>query len=192
MASSFLTEPEPRTPEAQAMFDAEAEELGYVMNLSRMWAHHPRLHNGLFDLVAESFEAAGLSFKDRGILIAAAASTLGDPYCSLAWGTKLAGESDGEVAASVLRGEDQGLDERERALARWARAVVRDPNGTTPAHVEALRAVGYDDGQVQAITTFVALRLAFSTVNDALGAVPDDELRAAADPQVRAAVTWGR
>ena len=119
--------------------------------------------------MAESFEAAGLSFKDRGILIAAAASTLGDPYCSLAWGNKLAGESDGEVAASVLRGEDQGLDERERALARWARAVARDPNGTTPAHVETLRAVGYDDGQVLAITAFVALRLAFATVNDALG-----------------------
>jgi hypothetical protein len=45
---------------------------------------------------------------------------------------------------------------------------------------------------VQAITTFVALRLAFSTVNDALGAVPDDELRASVDPQVNDVVTWGR
>lgn len=31
----------------------------------------------------------------------------------------------------------------------------------------------FDDGQVFAITTFVALRLAFSTANDALGAQPD-------------------
>ena len=52
--------------------------------------------------------------------------------------------------------------------------------------------MGYDDGQVQAITAYVALRLAFATVNDALGAVPDDELTSSVDPRVRDAVTWGR
>ena len=92
----------------------------------------------------------------------------------------------------MLTGDDDRLDDRERALARWARQVARDPNGTTAADVEALRAVGYDDGQVHAITTFIALRLAFSTVNDALGAVPDAELTASGDPKVRDVVTWGR
>ena len=42
------------------------------------------------------------------------------------------------------------------------------------------------------ITTFVALRLAFATVNDALGAQPDAELAAGAPPAVAAAVTFGR
>ena len=120
------------------------------------------------------------------------ASAMGDSYCSLAWGNRLAGASDADVAAAVLAGDDSGLDDRERALARWARRVARDPNGTTAQDVEALRAVGYDDGQVQAITAFIALRLAFSTVNDALGAVPDVELNASVDPKVRDVVTWGR
>jgi len=191
MAHSFLTEPEP-SPETQALYDGDIGQVGYVMNLSRMWAHNPRLHDGLFDLVAECFGAAGLSFRDRGILISAAASTMGDPYCSLAWGNRLAAASDATVAAGVLRGDDSGLDERERALARWARRVARDPNATTARDLAPLRAVGYDDAQVLAITTFVALRLAFSTVNDALGAVPDDELKEGVPPQVRAAVTWGR
>ena len=39
---------------------------------------------------------------------------------------------------------------------------------------------------------FVALRLAFSTVNDALGAAPDRELTERAPAPVRAAVTFGR
>ena len=117
---------------------------------------------------------------------------MGDSYCSLAWGNRLAGASDGSIAAGVLTGDDDALDDRERALTRWARQVARDPNGTTATDVEALRDVGYDDGQVQAITTFIALRLALSTVNDALGAVPDDELTASVDPRVRDAVTWGR
>jgi hypothetical protein len=58
--------------------------------------------------------------------------------------------------------------------------------------VEELRRVGYDDEQVFSITLFIALRLAFSTVNDALGAPPDAELVGRAPAAVRAAVTFGR
>jgi len=191
MASSFLSEPEP-TSASQALYDGDTERVGFVMNLSRMWAHQPEAHDILFDLVDDMATAAGLSFRDRGLLISAGASTMGDSYCSLAWGNRLARASDGTTAAGVLTGDDDALDDRERALTRWARQVARDANATTAADVDALRAVGYDDGQVQAITTFVALRLAFSTVNDALGAVPDDELRASVDPQVNDVVTWGR
>jgi uncharacterized peroxidase-related enzyme len=191
MSSSFLTEPEPNAA-TEALYAGDRERVGYVMNLSRMWAHHPAAHDVLFDLVDDMAAAAGLSFRDRGLLISAAASTMGDAYCSLAWGNRLAGASDGATAAGVLTGDDDALDDRERALTRWARQVARDPNATTASDVEALRAVGYDDGQVQAITTFIALRLAFSTINDALGAVPDPQLREAADPAVDDAVTWGR
>ena len=191
MASSFLSEPE-QTPETQALYDVDKERVGYVMNLSRVWAHQQEAHDVLFDLVDDLATSAGLSFRDRGLLISAGASTMGDSYCSLAWGNRLAGASDGAVAAGVLTATDDGLDDRERALARWARRVARDPNATTAEDVEALRAVGYDDGQIQAVTTFIALRLAFSTVNDALGAVPDDELTSSVDPRVRDAVTWGR
>jgi hypothetical protein len=42
------------------------------------------------------------------------------------------------------------------------------------------------------ITAFVALRLAFSTVNDALGAVPDPDLWATAPTPVADVVIWGR
>ena len=42
------------------------------------------------------------------------------------------------------------------------------------------------------ITAFVALRLAFAAVNDALGAQPDAQLVRSLPPQVREAVTYGR
>ena len=77
-------------------------------------------------------------------------------------------------------------------MAAWARKVARDPNATTPADVQALRDAGLDDEQIFAITTFVALRLAFSTVNDALGAQPDAQLAQSLPPEVRDAVTYGR
>ena len=92
----------------------------------------------------------------------------------------------------MLRGGDEPLDDAERALAAWARKVVRDPNGTRAEDVAELRAAGFDDDQIFAITVFVALRLAFSTVNDALGVQPDAELRDSVPGVVRSAVTFGR
>jgi alkylhydroperoxidase family enzyme len=70
--------------------------------------------------------------------------------------------------------------------------VARNPNATTPADVQALRDAGLDDGQIFAITVFIALRLAFSTVNDALGAQPDAQLARSLPSEVRDAVTYGR
>lgn len=180
------------TPAAQALCDDDVEELGYVMNVSRLWAYNPDLVTGLFDLMRRATSGHDLSLRDRGILVAACASTLGDSYCSLAWGSKLAAVSDPALAASVIEGGDEGLSDRDRALAAWARKVTGDPNGTTGDDVNALRSVGFTDPQVFAITAFVALRLAFSTVNDALGVGPDVTLCATAPDAVVRAVGYGR
>jgi alkylhydroperoxidase family enzyme len=77
-------------------------------------------------------------------------------------------------------------------MAAWVRKVATDPNATTPADIQALRDSGLDDRQIFAITAFAALRLAFSTINDALGAQPDAQLAISVPPQVREAVTYGR
>jgi len=191
MTGSFLGEP-PESPAAQALFDEDLKDGGYVWNVTRLWARQPDTLEALFELMSQAFRPSGLSFRQRGILVTAAASALGDSYCSLAWGGKLGQASEPAVAASVLDGSDAALTDQEKAMAAWARKVARDPNATTPADVQALRDAGFDDGQVFAITTFVALRLAFSTVNDALGAQPDAQLAESLPAQVRMAVTYGR
>lgn len=178
--------------DARRMFDNDVEQIGYVMNLSRVWAHEPELHSGLFELMNRAARAASLSFRQRGVLVVACAATFGDAYCSLAWGKKLADVADGELAGGVVRGDDTPLDATERALAGWARAMTRAPSSTVDADLAPLRAAGYDDAQLLAITLFVALRLAFATVNDALGVLPDRTLLENAPEPVRAAVTYGR
>ena len=120
------------------------------------------------------------------------ASTLGDSSCSLAWGGKLAGVADADLAAGVLSGRGEGLSASERVLANWARRVTRDPAATTATDIDELRAAGYDDRQVLAITLFVGLRIAFSTVNGALGSRPDRQLADSAPAEVRDVVTYGR
>jgi uncharacterized peroxidase-related enzyme len=191
MTSSFLAEP-PESPAVRALFDEDIEEDGYVGNVTRLWAHQPETVASLFGLMLRAFEQSGLSYRQRGILIVAAASTLGDSYCSLAWSAKLGQAEDPALAAAILDGSDTGLTDQEKALAAWARKIARDPNATTPADVQVLREAGLDDGQVFAVTVFVALRLAFSTVNDALGAQPDAQLAELLPAEVLSAVTFGR
>jgi uncharacterized peroxidase-related enzyme len=191
MTGSFLQEP-PVSAQVQALYDEDLADGDYVWNVSRLWAHQPGTVRQLFGLMSETFKPSGLSFRQRGILVTAAASALGDSYCSLAWGGKLSQASDAALAAGVLNGTDVALTDQEKAMAGWARQVARDPNATTPADIQALRDTGLDDGQIFAITAFVALRLAFSTINDSLGAQPDAQLAQSLPSDVRAAVTYGR
>jgi alkylhydroperoxidase family enzyme len=186
---SFLAEPAP-SPEVQAKYDADLSSYGFVMNLSHVWAHLPDAHTRLFDLLG--VVGSAFSFRERAILVTAMASTIGDSYCSYAWGWKLS-EAEGEaVSTGVLAGTDADLTPKEAALAAWARTVARDAGSTSEADVQHLRQAGWTDEEIFRATTFVALRMAFSTVNGALGARPDRELLDRAGPAVAETVTWGR
>lgn len=189
--ASFLPDPDPG-PAVDEFYVEDLEELGYVMNGSRLWGRHPASWEALFKLVGIATELGGLTFRQRGILVTAAAATIRDSYCSMAWGNKLSTRTGPEIAAGILRGDDTGLDPAEKVLATWARQVASDPNATTAADIEGLRDAGFDDMQIFAITVYVAARLAFSTVNDALGSTPDIELAAALPQAVRDAITFGR
>ena len=189
--TSFLAEPPPSTA-AQRLFDDDLKDVGYVMNVSRLWAHDPAALEALSELLGSVTRAGSLTQRQRAILITSCASAIGDSYCSLAWGRRLADEAGADVAACVLRGDDTPLDDAERALARWARRLARDPSTTTATDVRALRDQGFDDAQIFAITVYTALRIAFSTVNDALGARPDRQLGVEVPAEVRDAVDFGR
>jgi alkylhydroperoxidase family enzyme len=191
MTAGFLEDP-PISPQSQALYDEDVRDTGYVWNVSRLWAYQPDTVELLFALMSQAFKPSGLDFRQRGILVAATASTLGDSYCSRAWGGKLSRASDPGLAAGVLNGTDTGLTDQEKAMASWARKIVRDPNAITPTEIEELRHTGLTDSQIFAITAFVALRVAFSTINDALGATPDAQLVEILPAEVTQVVTYGR
>lgn len=188
----FLPVP-PEDDAAAAMYRCDIEDDGYVMNLTRLWAWRPDVCETFTGLRKALASGSSLRPREWAVLVCATAATLGDSYCALAWGKRLAEQSDAATAAAVLAASDAAaLDAREKALADWARKVVRSPNATGAADVQRLRAVGLGDREIFEATAFVAFRAAFCTVNDALGARPDLPLAEAAPPAVRAAVSYGR
>jgi uncharacterized peroxidase-related enzyme len=174
------------------LYAEDVESDGYVGNLTRLWCWRPDLLEGTIKLRGQITKESPLSEREIAVLVTATASARQDAYCALAWGARLAGMADDETAARLIAGEDAPLSERERALAAWARQVVRDPNATTAEDVERLRANGLSDREIFEATAYIAQRLAFSTVNDALGASPDLQLAEEAPSQVREAVDFGR
>jgi uncharacterized peroxidase-related enzyme len=175
------------------LYQADLDKRGFVMNLSRAWAWRPDVADAFLALRGLLTSTSSLSPREQAVLTCATASTLGDSYCSLAWGKMLAGASDPSTAAAVLSASGSAaLTPREEAMASWARKVVDNPNGTAAKDLDALRAAGCSDKDIFEATTFVAFRLAFSTVNDALGVTPDRQIADAAPPEVRNAVAYGR
>lgn len=185
---------QPKTTDAVArIFESTRAAQGFVMNLASAWAWRPDVFESFAALRNQLTSSSSLSKRDQAVLVCAMASQLRDSYCSLAWGKTLAAEAGAAPAAAVLSdADDSALTGRDRALAAWARKVVADPNSTTPSDIDELRSAGLDDRAIFEATVFAAFRLAFSTVNDALGASPDWQLVNTAPPEIRSAVTYGR
>jgi alkylhydroperoxidase family enzyme len=183
----------PEDTAVAAMYAEDRDQDGYVMNLTRLWAWRPDVDAAFLKARTVLLGGTTLSKREIAVLNVATASRRGDAYCSIAWGTRLAELADGETAGALLRGDETPrLSAREVALARWAELAVSNPNSTAADDVGKLYDAGLSDREIVDATLFVAFRLAFTTVNAALGAQPDSRLAGAAPRDVLSNVTFGR
>lgn len=188
----FLHQP-PRTEATERLYQSDVAASGYVMNLSRAWAWRPDICEAFFALRRELTSQSSFTPREVAVIVCATAASLGDAYCALAWGSRLATEADPATAAAILTSESSGsLSAREHALASWARMLVKNPNETTASDVAGLRAAGLSERDIFDATALAAFRLAFSTINDALGVAPDVQIARGAPAPVRQAVRFGR
>lgn len=186
-SSTSLLGEAPTSAGAASLSSEDMGDLGFVANVTKLWMHDAAASDELFTLISSVARAAGLSIAERGVATIVATALAGDSYCPLAWGNKLAAVTSLEVAASVVRGSDELLDDRGRAVAAWARKVASEPRSATAADLDQLIAVGFDGAQILRLTLFISLRIAFVTVNGALGAQPEQEYVDLVDDAVRGA-----
>lgn len=187
----FIAHPQD-SPDTARLYKSSVDAEGFVMNLTRVWAWRPDVFEGFASLRLQLMRKSSLTKREQAVIVCSTAAEVGDSYCSLAWGRTLAEHAGAASAAAVIAALDCGLTARDRALAEWSRKVVAGPNRTSAQDVNALRAAGFSEREVFEATVFIAFRLAFSTVNDALGIEPDWELAESVPKEVSAAVTFGR
>lgn len=188
---TFLEEPAPSAGQ-ERLYAADVADHGYVWDLTRVWAHQPEAKEQLMMLFESTAKAAGLTPRDKAVIVIAQAAAIGDSYCAVAWGKRLTDWTDPQTAIAALTADDEPFSEREQALSAWARTVARSPGTSTPQDIQRLRDAGFKEPQIVALTIYAGLRTAFSSINSALGARPDIALAETLDPAVRTAITWGR
>src|SRR5262245_37418558 len=92
----------PPSEQRDAAFAVDRDDDGYVANHTRLWAWRPDLRADFLALRSGVMSSSTLTATDFAVLVTATASELGDSYCSLAWGNRLAGAMDDGTAAAVI------------------------------------------------------------------------------------------
>ncbi len=106
----------------------------------------------------------------------AVSATNNCPYCVASHAEKLVAHEGvpPEGVEAILEDDLSAFDERERAVVEFARQVADDPRRVEAAHLDALRAVGFDDAAVVRLLLVASAAVAANTIADALNIHPQD------------------
>ena len=150
---------------AKPLLQSAKKKLGSVPNLFRVIANSPASLEGYFGLDAALAKGA-LDAKTRERIALAVAEVNGCSYCLSAHtylGRNVAKLDDTEIAAN-RNGASNDL--KADAALRFAVKVVRERGHVSDADVAAVRAAGFDDGQIVEIVLHVALNTLTNYVNE--------------------------
>jgi uncharacterized peroxidase-related enzyme len=166
---------------ARPLLQAVEKQLGSVPNLFRVVSHSPAALEGYLGLNA-ALGKGQLEPGTRERIALAVAQINGCGYCLAAHsylGRHVAKLDDAEILANR---HGYSGDARADAAVRFAVAIVRERGHVGAEAVAAVRAAGYDDGQIIEIVAHVALNTLTNYVNEVAGTdidFPAVELRLA-------------
>ena len=153
---------------AQPLLEAVKKQLGSVPNLFRLTATSPAALEGFLSFSGALGKGA-LNGATRERIALAVAQINGCGYCLAAHsylGRHIAKLDDAEILAN--RHGHSG-DAKADAAVRFAVAIVRERGHVGADAVAAVKAAGYDDGQIIEIVAHVALNTLTNYVNEVAG-----------------------
>jgi uncharacterized peroxidase-related enzyme len=150
---------------SRAQLEAVARSLGTVPNLFRLVANSPAALKGYLGLSA-AVAATTLDAPTRERIALGVAETNGCAYCLSAHAylaRHVAQLDDAEIAANR---DGRSTDPRAAAAVRFAQQVVRTRGHVADGELAAVRAAGFDDGEIIEIVLAVALNTFTNYVNE--------------------------
>jgi uncharacterized peroxidase-related enzyme len=179
--------------EVAEIFNHERERLGYVMEATRSMSTRPEVlvaWERFYSIVRGGFS---LPVRDWRLITLVAAKRIRSTYCSLVYGKALVRDLGSEEAVLAVQRDFRraGLSERDVAMLEYAEQITERAHSVTETDVERLRQVGFSDEQIFDIALCASLRSFMSRLFDAVGALPDEELRAL-DARLREPLVVGR
>jgi uncharacterized peroxidase-related enzyme len=134
----------------KASYDRQARALGAPTEMTLAGSLHPPLVAARLDLYAATERCPSKVTPHQRNLVSFVTSALNrTPHCMSQVTIKLreTGLSDDDIVrlAEDPIGFAAGLAPKERAVILYTVLLTQDPGGVTEEHVDALRAVGFDD-----------------------------------------------
>lgn len=157
---------------ARPLLQAVNRQIGSVPNLFRLVANSPAALEGYLGM-SGALAKGRLPAPTRERIALAVAQINACGYCLAAHtylGSHVAKLSDAEIAANRQGRSD---DEQADAAVRFAARVATQRGHVSDADVAAVKAAGYDDGQIVEIVQHVALNTWTNYINEVARTVVD-------------------
>lgn len=150
---------------------------GEIPAFPRMLANNPDVLKAALGQFAEIMYGGNLAPDLKQLAYVVVSQTNECAYCAASHGEQLV-NAFGTPAARLeeLAAHDhRGLSDLERAVAAFARQGATDPKRLGAAHLDALRAVRFDDADIIELLAVVAQASFANTIADAMHMLPGDQ-----------------
>jgi len=153
------------------LLDSLEKKLGMVPNIISTMAHSPAVANAYLGF-SQALSTGSLPARLREQLALVVGETNGCEYCvaahtALGKGAGLSEEETCDARRAVA------VDSKERAALEFARKIVAERAIVSDEDVQAVREVGYTDGEIAEIVAHVSLNLFTNYFNHVAGTEVD-------------------
>ena len=180
------------TGDLAGFYEQQTRAWGFLPNYALAFSTRPEVAKAWGQL--NQAVRDGMDRRRFEIATIAAARALRSTYCTAAHSKFLRDVCGDEATLNALAEDPSGetLDERDRALYRFAAQVATDASAVQQSDVDALLALGLTEADVADVVFAAAARSFFTRVLDGLGARLDVETAGAFAPDVLASMVVGR
>lgn len=185
-------EPDEATGDIAALYDAEKNSMGRVMQATQCWSARPDVIVPIENLLHQIRDGFSLGLLNFRLITFVAARHVPSTYCSHVYFRSLSGMLGREQALAVKRDyRNAGLSDQQVEMLAYAEQISRDASQITEADIQRLRDVGFTDVNIADIALAASFRSFMSRYFDAVGATVEPEFLDA-DPAIREEMAVGR
>ena len=178
-------EPNEATGEIAALYAAEKESMGRVMQATQCWSARPDVILPLENLLHQIRDGFSLGLLNFRLITFVCAKHVPSSYCSHVYFRSLSGVLGREQTLAVRRDyRTAGLTAQQVEMLAYAEQITVDASKITEAHIQRLRSVGLTDVNIADIALAASFRSFMSRYFDAVGATAEPEFLDD-DPTVR-------
>lgn len=185
-------DPDEATGDIAALYDAEKNSMGRVMQATQCWSARPDVIVPIENLLHQIRDGFSLGLLNFRLITFVAARHVPSTYCSHVYFRSLSGMLGREQALAVKRDyRNAGLSDQQVEMLAYAEQISRDASQITEADIQRLRDVGFTDVNIADIALAASFRSFMSRYFDAVGATVEPEFLDA-DPEIREEMAVGR